>query len=565
MKERLRSIRYGIGDLGHAIVAPFKRLSVHGRRRLVALIVLVAAIVLIVTVAVPALPCSFPGGDTCAPDDEAIALVPADALVYLHANLDPDTDEYANFADLAGQLPLFSGQIADRALALLAGSGGASIDFDRDVRPWFGGEVAVAILGDATGNPDPVELIEVADSDGADEFASKVATGTTTAKQVGGFLAIGSSSGVGAIEDTVAGGDSLAGDDTATKVLDELPEHRVADAWISTDGMRAVVGSGRSPLSPLTPLLAPGSSEGAAVSLGAGTDGSAFELAVRSALDPKRAKSAPGFFAAFPEFEPKLPEQLPADSLAYLGFADAGETVRALLAQAGSEAPGIADAFTQLADRLRHQAGLDLTGDLVDALGDESALTLDATSSSGSSSSAGQPFPYLSFVSSGVNADKLRQALAALQGPLGDVSTEQQIGGTDARTLQVSQTVAITYAIIDDLAVAATSPDGVAAIASGSGGLDSDARYQAATDGFSDKTSLLGYVDLHDLVGLAEQLGLGEDPVYATFAGEFRSLDALGFEVATADDTLSTNARLEIGGEAPVDDAPSLIPAPPSD
>ena len=126
MKERLRSIRYGLGDVGHAIVAPFRKLSVVARRRLVALLVLIAAIVLIVTVAVPALPCSFPGGETCAPEDEAIALVPDDALAYVHANLDAETDEYADFSELAEELPLFSGQIAERAASLLVMFGDAS-------------------------------------------------------------------------------------------------------------------------------------------------------------------------------------------------------------------------------------------------------------------------------------------------------------------------------------------------------------------------------------------------------------------------------------------------------
>jgi hypothetical protein len=315
----------------------------------------------------------------------------------------------------------------------------------------------------------------------------------------------------------------------------------------------------------LTPLLAPGASEGAAASLGATADGDGFELAIRSSLDPKLAKESPGFFAAFPAFEPELPERLPADSLAYLGFADPGRTLRSLLTQAGSEAPGIADAFSELARGLERQSGLDVISDLFDALGDEAALTLDATSSAGSTSSAGQPFPYLSLVSSGVDEEKLREALAALQGPLGDVSSEQEIAGAQARTLQISPTLSVTYAIIDGLAVAATSPDGVAAIAGGDGGLDEAGRFEAATDDFSDEPSLVGYVDLHDLVALVEQLGLAEDPVYATFAGEFRRLDALGFEVATADDVLATDARLRIGAAPPTDSPTTPVPAPSGD
>jgi hypothetical protein len=116
------------------------------------------------------------------------------------------------------------------------------------------------------------------------------------------------------------------------------------------------------------------------------------------------------------------------------------------------------------------------------------------------------------------------------------------------------------------LAVAATSPDGVAAVAGeDGGGLADDDRYKSATDGFPDQVSLLGYVDFHDLVGLAEQLGLAEDPVYATFAGEFRRLDALSFEVDTSDNVLSTDANLSVGDAPPADAASSPVPAPSGD
>jgi hypothetical protein len=411
-----------------------------------------------------------------------------------------------------------------------------------------------------------VELIEVADADGADKFAEQVSSGTTVAKQINGFLVIGSAADVAAISDTADGGSSLAGDPVASDVLDELPEHYVADAWLSREGITRLIVPPRSMLTSLTPLLAPSATEGAAASLGAGDDGDSFELSVRSKLDPKRSEDSPGFFAAFPAFKPELPDRLPAATLTYLGFAAPGKTVRALLEQAGSQAPGIADAFDHLTHQLRHESGLNVIGDLVDSLGEEAGLTLDATSSSGSSSSAGQPFPYLTFVSAGVDEDKLREALAALQGPLGDISSDQQIAGIDAHTLQVSQAVAITYAIVDGLAVAATSPDGIAAIAGeDGGGLADDDRFEAATDGFPDEVSLLGYIDFHDLVALAEQLGLAEDPVYATFAGEFRRLDAFAFEVDSSDNVLSTDARLRIGAAPPADSPTTPVPAPSGD
>ena len=108
---------------------------------------------------------------------------------------------------------------------------------------------------------------------------------------------------------------------------------------------------------------------------------------------------------------------------------------------------------------------------------------------------------------SDVDEDDLREALAALQAPLGDVSSEQEIAGVDTRTLQVSPTVAVTYAIVDGLAIAATSPDAISAL-TGKGGLDESERYEAATEDFPDEVSLIGYVNLQDLVALGEELGL---------------------------------------------------------
>jgi aminoglycoside phosphotransferase (APT) family kinase protein len=106
----------------------------------------------------------------------------AHALAYAHANLDSDTEEYSEFANLAAELPLFGGQIASRAGALLVGAGGGSLDFDADIRPWFGGEVAVAVLG-GSADPETVELIEVADAEGADEFASSLDSGDVDAER----------------------------------------------------------------------------------------------------------------------------------------------------------------------------------------------------------------------------------------------------------------------------------------------------------------------------------------------------------------------------------------------
>ncbi len=173
--------------------------------------------------------------------------------------------------------------------------------------------------------------------------------------------------------------------------------------------------------------------------------------------------------------------------------------------------------------------------------------------------------PYLLFLASGVDEDRVREALASLQGPLADevspgselqapVFGQEEIEGVEAHSLRLSAAIEITYAVFDGLAAIATDPAGIAAVAGGEGGLAEGGLYESATEGFPERPSLLAFGDLGALVAAGEAAGLAEDPAYATFAGDFRSLDAFGLAVGNADDVLSTDARLvlrdpEGGGE----------------
>ena len=597
--RRLRSIRYAVGDVlfvagrglgraGRALARIpvaivrgaggfWRSLSVITRRRLVAALAVAAALLAFFALAVPNLPCQFPGGDSCPPPDDAEELVPADSLAYVHANLDPDTDEYAEAAEVAGELPVIGGQLVDRGAALIGGSADGSVDFESDVRPWFGGEAAIAVLPGTGVVPERVDLLEVEDSQAAADYARSIAVGQVQTSdfegievgvdqkdvataEVSGFLAIGTEAGVQAVIATATGADgadSLADDDTADDVRDELPEHRVAEVWLSPDGVNELIAADDGTLGTFTPLTAPGSTVGVAASLSASDDG--LELAVRSALDPERQESSPSFFAAFPAFEPDLAERLQAGTLGYLGIGPPKETVGELLSQASAQAPDIAEGFEKLVDKLRKKGDVDLEGDLLESLGDQAAFAIEpAPQSDPGTLAAGLPF--LQFVADGVDEDAARAALAALQAPLADavsgdeesqppVFGHQEVSGVDTNSLRVSPTVQITYAVFDDLLAIATDPAGVTDLIEGDAGLDESELYEDATDDFPDEVSLLAFLDLDGLVAIGEQAGLAEDPLYATFAGDIRRLDGFALAVTDSDDMLATDARLLIGDE----------------
>ncbi len=567
LAEAGRAIAGAVASAGDRAHARWRGLSVYARRRIVAAAGVVVVVLVVALVAVPNLPCSFPGGDACPPTDDAEALVPADALAYLHATLDDGSEQYEALAATASRVPVLSGQLAQRGLALVPGPGGGAPDFERDVRPWFGGELAIAVLRVDEGT-EAVVLLEVDDSEGASGYAASIATGTAepsqhreievaidarglATAQLEDFLVVGSAAGVRTAIDaaTGAGGaPTLADSEPAAELRDQLPPERVAEAWVSAEGAVKLIAESRGFAGTLAPLVAPGASEGVAASLSAAEDGE-LELAVRSGLDPERAGASPAFFAAFSAFEPELPERLAPETLAYVGIGRPQQTVAALLAQAAAQAPGIAAGYEDLVERLGED-GVDLERELLAAFDGEAAFAL-APRPAG----VGPALPFVEFLADEVDAERARRALAALQVPLAEaVDTdaglqapnfgEQEIGGVEARSLRISPTVELTYALFDGLAAIATDPAGIEQLAAGDGGLSESELYERATEGFEDEVSMLAFLDLSELVSLGEELGLAEDPVYATFAGEFRRLEALGLAITSGGELLSTDARL---------------------
>ncbi len=251
--ERLKDAGYAVEDAAFEAGRVAKRvpaaigrgsrefwldLEIDTRLRLALALGAVAAFALVWLVAVPALPCQAPGGDRCPPADDAIHLVPQDALAYVHLNVDRDTEQYEDAAKVSERVPGITKQVIALLLSRLPGPDGAAPDFERDIEPWFGGEAALAIVpagGGAVG--EQVQLLEASDESEAREFADSIAAGkprSTTYREVevrvdrrglatalvGGFLAIGTRSGVREAIDADSGAEgtgSLAGDPNAER------------------------------------------------------------------------------------------------------------------------------------------------------------------------------------------------------------------------------------------------------------------------------------------------------------------------------------------------------------
>ncbi len=558
--------------------AAWSGLEPTNRHRIAAAVIVAAGVVVVWIVLVAAAPCGFPGGDSCPPDDDAIALVPADALAYVHLDVDPESEQFAAATGISERIPLLSRIAVDA----LSGIAGVDVDYGRQVEPWAGGELALAALP-AGLNGERVLMIEADDSDGAEKFATDLigpkqstATANGTDISIGrrgsawvvedGFLLIGSRTG---LEAMLEGEGTLEGAD-GTAVLDQLPADRVAYAYVSGEGARALFGSRG--LEPIDTFVDSAVTEGAAASLSA--DDGGLRLAVRSDLDPDRGGAAPGFFAALPAFTPSLTADIGPSSLAYLGLGDPQEGVGGLLDQAESSSPALAAAFRRFSRSLGEQAGIDIGDDLLPLLGSEAALTLQPVAAEASEATPGvtpdSATPYVSLLAEDVDPEAARQALARLQNPVAQALAKPknggpatfetiQIAGLQAQSLAISPAVNLTYAIWDDLLMIATDSLAIEQARSLDGGLDESEKYRAVTEGFPDSVSMIAYLDLTGLLNLGEQAGLATDPTYTTYAPDLRSLTAAALAVDGGEERLDTDLRIEVGPrQTPEIDSPPL-------
>jgi Protein of unknown function (DUF3352) len=595
IRRRARRGKYVLEDASYALRRTRRRvfsragdswsgLTLRARYRTAAAAAIVVAVLAVALIAVPNLPCQGPGGDECPPEDEAIGLVPGDSIAYAHLDTDPGTEQYEHAASLAERLPT----VTEQLLARLPTPRGPSIDYTRDVEPWLGGEAALAVVPAGSGNAKPALLLEVGDEARAGRFVDdlagrdprteshddvdvRIAGGGLAVALVGGFVVAGPQQQVVRVIETESGGHSLADEDPAGDALDGLPDLRLAELYVSEDGADELLAPD-APLASFEAFVNARATLGAAAALVATESGLKLEL--HSVLDPERAESAPGFFAAFPSFEPRLAGELSEDALAYLALGDPQQSIAGLLSQATAEAPAIAKSFEDVGGRLREAGKVNLERDVLPLLTSQAALAVEPSEGGAGAPEADGPggggaaqvgpevaptpgVPFVSLIVDDVDTEQAAKTLSGLQAPIAKaldpqrglqapVFREEKVDGVTARSLRISPTVDLTYAVVDGKLVISTDRDGVTRVASDESSLEDADRFEAATEGFADEVSALLYLNVGGLLKLAEAAGLSEDPGYALFAEEFRRLEGLGVAVERGDEDIDTEIRLTI-------------------
>jgi hypothetical protein len=423
---------------------------------------------------------AVPGCGKTNEQTRAAGLVPANALAFASFSLAPSIDQKRNVGSLLKKFPDAKGTFESQIDALLASAvKNVGLDYQTDVKPWLGSELAVAAL--PTGDEAAAVVFVRTDDEGkartALDKAAKSPDFDAVYKIVKGFAVITGKADAAVLDAVVAQADKgagLAAEVKFTRVVAQLHGDRLLLGWI--DGQRAVEALRRN-VAGFAPFTL-----GQAFS---GTNGfTAFDI---------HATSSSVVLEAFAESkeqggtgEPKLTASLPADTTATLTFFDLAAIVRSGLDTAKSF---IGDP-AQFQAQLRQQTGIDLDNDILSWMHGEAVLVAGPFSGSG-------PIPDFALVVSPTDKAKAEAGVAkiraALARTLGMQLVPQTIAGTPAFVMPkpVIGNIRVGVGLFADRLVVASSPAYLTALAqSAPNGFGETAEYKTAIGAVEPKTQL---------------------------------------------------------------------------
>jgi Protein of unknown function (DUF3352) len=569
---RMRAIRYWLREKAQAAWRWLKRAAAAiaywwskrsraTRMRIFAVAGVVVLYLIVKFLPVPGVPCEVSAAKECAPSNDTIAYVPRDAVLYAHFTVNSSSHQWDLAGDLHDELPNFTALLQSDTSAL-AIPAGRPLDLSSEILPWAKDDLALLGVPGPKKTTGEAYVVGVGDEGKANRFLAglspggkaKQATvgdatmsvysnGVATARS-GDQALFGSVTAVRAALDAKAGHAPKLEGSTQDSARAALPDVRLAEVYLSRAGVRRMLAGRPGTATQLDTFVDYGATTGMAASARARDDG--VEINVVSELDPKLEQKSPTVFASLPRFSPALADEAGSRALGYVGVGDLGPALNKALATAGSGAQGLAGSLRALAQSLQRQAGVDPLKDLLPALGGQAALVAEPTSS----------VPYASLIVDGVDETKATDALASLQGPLvhslgtrgPQVPSFQSkvVDGVNVHSVQVSPSVDLSYAVFDGKLVISTQPEGIAQVRSSGDDLAGTGAYQAATDHLPDSVSALVFLNLDEVLGLAQRAGLAENPLYASLGEDISHLQSLGLAVRGSDTELRSELFLAI-------------------
>ena len=434
------------------------------------------------------------------------SLAPADALAYATVTTDESSGQWSQAADLLDRFPGANEDLQKQIATALEAEG---VTWKDDVAPALGPEVVLVVTSDR-------KTILLTQPDDEDKLAALVAKSdeTVVSATVDGWTALAEEqSDLTSYEASLARG-TLAGDDGLEEGFAALPAEALVRGWVDvaalTPELRDELGQAGQDLDIGVDWLAAG--------FAAEDDGLRLAVGVRT----------PGGDGT--EYEPKLPERVPADAVVALSF---GGTQK-LVDQLERRIP-----LDQIAGQIEKATGVSVGG-ILDAFSGEGIVYVRPAGTA----------PEVTIALAPPDPDKVWETLDRLAHTLA-----QQSGSTvrtvteDGREVSLVQVDGVTarYARLDgDTVILTTGVTGIRDFAADGDKLDSSDAFERAANavGLGDRTGGFLYVDVDGLLPVVE--GFAGGSLGADDRAELENLDAFVLEASRGGDTTTLTGFLRL-------------------
>ena len=432
----------------------------------------------------------------------AAEVVPADAAFYVVVDADFEGDQWAAVQELASRFPGGEGLIG-RIVEEIESESGAALDFEQDVDPALGPEVAFVVLAPEPNSDDDGTVVVLTQPDDEAALQRLIEKGDEPAvsRAIEDWQAISDDDAALDRYEAALEGGRLADSERFEDAMDGLDE----DVLVSIYGdlQRAQEAADIQSEGQPDPFEAFFPGDEAPVFGGtarAEGEGARLDGQLVYAGD---VEDTP--FSVEP-YDAELPEQVPGDVLAFLSFNELEQAISAYRDAIAETDPefesqlGMAEGFL----------GVSLEEDIAPLFAGEGAVYVRQ----------GALIPEVTLVT---EIEDEAQAVGTLDDVVAGIGAfvgtgqpeSREVDGVEVREVPISPPFSLSYAAFDGLLVVTTSADGIADLRADEDRLADDEAYQDALDqaGVPGETSGFAYVDLEEtlplLFGFAE-VGLGE-------------------------------------------------------
>jgi hypothetical protein len=407
-------------------------------------------------------------------------LVPAQTVLFMALNTDFDTGQWETAGDLLDKFP-DGDKLRSMIFEELSDEG---IDLDEDVKPAVGPQVNVAWL-DAADEESFVGFTQPKDADKLRALLEK-SDDEFVYREVGGWTAFATDQKYLDALDVATPDGSLAGDSRFAEAMGHVADDALLRIYFNGPAAGSAFPESEGvDLDAIIELLPGGTVPWVAASVSVEDGGGRMDGAIGFADDPE------GFVG--PSYEAALTDVAPAGALAYVSFKDLE-----------GQFSKLRDAFSQMEPeierdigRFENELGVSLEEDIGPLLAGEGALYVRQ----------GLFIPEVTLLLEVEDEANAMQTLDSLVAgsreflPLGEPQTVD-IGGVEARQIDIEAPVSLFYAAFDGHLVVTTQRTGITSLQEDDDRLSSDDRFEGALGdaGMPDETAGFAYVNLKDLI-----------------------------------------------------------------